>query len=554
MRHHPLSITFVLMLAILLPAVLVPTTAAAFSLEPAPVPVYKSTDMVVAGLGALRDTEGTITLSGVGDGEITSAWLYWNSAYNYKNSSPIETLSFAETTVTGTSLERSYGNCLGDDLFSWSVRADVTALVTGDGDYPIANTFSTDAFIEGASLIVFFDDGNSANDRNVYIYDGNDGNSYPYIQGPTDPPDTWDTTLSNIDYHFGPAEMTLHVAGGELSPDGTIELNGTTFASGQVFDGQSVPLAQTADAGFWDIKSWDISSYLTAGTNTLQLTHELEDDCFSLIVATVSVMPDTTAPELEVTAITSGGIDYTPGEWTNQPVSVTIACTDDSALASGIETSVTTTLSTNGPNQSVASQPCTDLAGNVATPLSVTDIDIDQTAPMIQPLGDQTHDPTSPQGAPVFFTPVVTDTYSSAGNITASCTDQFSNPFSSGSFAPIGMTIITCTATDLAGNSASESFTVTVRSVGSLWEELRAMIIALDLASSTERTLLTQATIGEASSNAGQPGMACLQLSALDMSVKSQESKRRIIRQDAAAIYAQTQQIRNVIGCGGTST
>jgi len=47
--------------------------------------------------------------------------------------------------------------------------------------------------------------------------------------------------------------------------------------------------------------------------------------------------------------------------------------------------------------------------------------------------------------------------------------------------------------------------------------------------------------------------MACVQLASLDLQIKAQESKRRIDRRDAAAIYAQTQQIRNVIGCGGSA-
>jgi|GEM_PF-2019165 len=195
-----------------------------------------------------------------------------------------------------------------------------------------------------------------------------------------------------------------------------------------------------------------------------------------------------------------------------------------------------------------------DILGNAESERSLV-VKVDDTAPVFtQPLADRTLDPTSPDGAQVFFSPTVIDTLSSAGGITTTCVDQFNNPFQSGDIAPVGTTIITCTATDLAGNSNSVGFTVTVRGVGSLWEQLRATIVALDLTSSSERTLLVQTQIAEGLANANQVGLSCVQLSSLDMQIRAQESKRRISRQDAYEIYAQTALIRAVIGCGGSTT
>jgi hypothetical protein len=240
--------------------------------------------------------------------------------------------------------------------------------------------------------------------------------------------------------------------------------------------------------------SWDITSYLTAGDNTLQVTNSGTADCLSLIVATVSVdavVLDTTAPVLGVT-ITSGSMAFTPapGTWANQPVVVTFSCTDETELATGIEPSVTTTLSTDGQNLSVASPPCEDAAGNVATPQTVTNINIDQTGPVFVPIDDLTLTPTSPNGAPVIFIPAVTDALSSAGGLTATCVDQTSAPFTSGQIAPVGTTTITCTATDLAGNTSIESFVVNVGDPSDLLAKLRADTITRVTNPAAERALV----------------------------------------------------------------
>ena len=117
-------------------------------------------------------------------------------------------------------------------------------------------------------------------------------------------------------------------------------------------------------------------------------------------------------------------------------------------------------------------------------------IRIDQTAPTIQSIDNQNLDPTGPSGAPVFFTPVATDALSSAVGLTTTCVDQDNQPLVSGQTAPIGMTTITCSATDRAGNTATTSFTVTVRSAADLLAQLRADTITYVTNPPAERALL----------------------------------------------------------------
>ena len=536
----------------MLPVVLVPGTASATPLAPGPQPVTSNTDIVTAGLGGLYGAGGgTLTLSGVRAGTVTSAWLYWSGPTASSDPNVNATISFAGTAITGANIGVAAANCFGGSgiINSQAYRADVTALVSGDGAYAIANT-TKDGLVaraDGASLIVFFGDGNAGNDRRVYLYEGNDSNE----PSTNEPAFTWDATLDGIEYSSGDAQLTLHVANGQAGDnDGTFELDGVTFASGTAFQGTSVPSA-TPTLGLWDIQSWDITPSLQAGTNTLALTHALVTDCLGLIVTTVSVVaPDETAPTLDVT-ITSGGVTYIPGTWANQPVIVTFSCTDEGELAAGIEPVTTTTLSTDGVDQQVASPPCEDAAGNVATPVTVTDIDIDQTAPAIAPIANQILDPTSPDGAPVFFDTVVSDNLTPTGQLVVSCVDQSAQSFVSGQTAPFGTTTITCTVTDLAGNAATTSFTVSVVSVGDLFDRLRAQINVTSTGTAQQRQMLLHVDIAEPLTDRA-PQLSCLQLTRLDLYIRSQVSRRRITTGDANLLYAETQAIRMALGCDGT--
>lgn len=96
-----------------------------------------------------------------------------------------------------------------------------------------------------------------------------------------------------------------------------------------------------------------------------------------------------------------------------------------------------------------------DSAGQVATGgFTVTVRDI--TAPVLTLPANQTLAATDAAGAIVNFTATAVDAVT--GPVPVDCTPL------SGSMFPIGVTLVTCTATDGAGNTTSGSFTVTVTS------------------------------------------------------------------------------------------
>jgi hypothetical protein len=87
-------------------------------------------------------------------------------------------------------------------------------------------------------------------------------------------------------------------------------------------------------------------------------------------------------------------------------------------------------------------------------------LNYDATAPTIS-IADITAEATSPSGASVTFSPTVDDATSGVESTVCTLADQ--TVVASGATFPLGQTSVTCTVTDVAGNTASDSFTVTVR-------------------------------------------------------------------------------------------
>lgn len=259
------------------------------------------TDFTSAGVGGLRNVgSGVIALSGV-SGTVTKAFLYWQGETNSTTDvgNPITVNS---TSVTGTDIGYSNDNCWGYSN-SQAYRADVTSLVksTGNGNYNLSGFGAMNP--NGASLIVFFDDGNTSNDRDVVLFDGNDSNE-PFggipgnLNAPSDPIG-WDVTLPGINYSSGSAHIEMHVADGQAYPDDQLVLNNSVLVpAGAVFDGNTVPSANNGpsnNGSLWDIRSFDITSFLSPGSNTLHLTTGVNGDCLGLIVTLID-LPAGTAP------------------------------------------------------------------------------------------------------------------------------------------------------------------------------------------------------------------------------------------------------------------
>jgi hypothetical protein len=260
------------------------------------------TDYVSAGVGGMRNVgSGTIALAGV-SGSVTKAYLYWHGITN-STTDVGNPITVNATTVTGTNIGVSNDNCWLTNN-SQAYRADVTAMVqaTGNGNYALSGFGSLNP--NGASLIVFFNDGNYTNNRDVVLFDGNDSNvPFAGIAGnPNAPADPvgWNVLLSGINYTSGSANMQLHVADGQTFPDAPLLINTLPFVAGPaIFQGNSVPggAGPSGNGNLWDIKTYSVTSFLSPGPNNLNMTTGLltPGDCLGLIVALVD-LPTGSAP------------------------------------------------------------------------------------------------------------------------------------------------------------------------------------------------------------------------------------------------------------------
>lgn len=249
------------------------------------------TDFTAAGVGMRNTGTGTISLSGI-SGTVTEAYLYWHGLTNTTNSNVIADVTFNGTGISGSFLGISSDNCWGF-ANSMAYRANVTALVTGNGNYSLTNFLKTGANINGASLIVFFNDGNGANNRDVVMFNGNDSN----ISNSYDA-DGWNITLAGINYSSGQANAQFHVGDGQTFGDAAIVANSTTLVpAGGVFQGDSVPdFGTNGNGGLWDIKDFNVTSLLNPGLNTLNIQSGLNSDCLACMLIAID-LPAGAAPE-----------------------------------------------------------------------------------------------------------------------------------------------------------------------------------------------------------------------------------------------------------------
>ena len=113
---------------------------------------------------------------------------------------------------------------------------------------------------------------------------------------------------------------------------------------------------------------------------------------------------------------------------------------------------------TNGTTYTLTAR-MTDAADNQSAVSSFT-LTEDTTPPTLTPVANQTHEATGPGGAAAAFSATVTDIVD--GTDSVMFTDG-STVVHSGDTFGLGTHIITASATDAAGNTASETFTITVQ-------------------------------------------------------------------------------------------
>jgi subtilisin-like proprotein convertase family protein len=287
------------------------------------------TDWTSAGISGVSNSgAGNINLTGI-SGSIRRALLYWHGidrsgaqgVYDNQN------VSINGVGVTGTSLGDATTNCWGPGS-SRAFRADVTAQVTGNGTYTISGMSAGNGHSgNGASLVVVYDDGNPANNRDLVFFEGNDSNN---PEGRPGEDDGWNATLAGIIYGGGAVNAELHVGDGQTFTDNTLTFSSTAGVvsvpdSTQLWDGNTVPSAGGSRAGnglLWDIHTFDLSNAFGApGPATLTVSGQLPTeggDCLGLVLLLMDLeagsAPPTPTPTATVSASPSPGdcTEYAP--------------------------------------------------------------------------------------------------------------------------------------------------------------------------------------------------------------------------------------------------
>jgi hypothetical protein len=259
-------------------------------------PLVQNTDFALFGVSGLRGTgTGIVTVSGV-SGTVTRAILLWHGITN--TTTPLSpngsiTGTSSATALIGSIIGQSDNNCWGATE-SQAFRTELASgVIPGNGTYTLSNFRNAPQFDpNGASLLVFFDDGNAANNRDIAVFWGNDSN-VPNVYDALG----WSATLSGINYSGGAANATLIVSDGQSFGVSGQPLN---INSGSVplpaFSGNTLPLAPgstVTDGGLWDHHTISVTSFLTPGPNVLALSAPIVEppttptsrdaDCVSLI-------------------------------------------------------------------------------------------------------------------------------------------------------------------------------------------------------------------------------------------------------------------------------
>ena len=219
----------------------------------------------------VRNMTGTLVLTDVPTGaSIEQAWLYWSTWLEADNDP-----TFAGQALTGTQIGTSADTGWSAGASSFAFRADVTALVSGNGNYLLealqSSPLNGDA--NGAGLLVVYSDPNAATSATIVVSDG----ARTWCANGAFSEDFAGFTLPETPTA---ATFGLHVADGQAM-SGMVQLFDSTLVFGTL---STTATFDANDGGMWDRDTFDVLAELDASSTTASWTYQNDgNDCVQFV-------------------------------------------------------------------------------------------------------------------------------------------------------------------------------------------------------------------------------------------------------------------------------
>lgn len=326
----------------------------------------------VAGGADVPVTQRTLAIAGIPAGAtVRHAYLYWDTYGGTDDSVTMNGIA-----IQGTAIGTSGPTCWnGPGVLAAgsnnAYRADVTALVNGNGDYVVAGLLSSSGGnqsntlpdAQGASLVVIYADPTSDQDTTVAVTNG-----AVSLSGVSQTVSTM--VIPAVPIAPTHANLLLLVGDGQgVLADGALQVNGTTLNSQHVGAGHFPGF----DGNYWDNYNLDITGKVRAGDTTLVWKNTFSADCLVFVAAVASY----TVPAQSGAGPECGGATTTTGVSTTSTSTLPGSTSTSTSTLAGATTTTfagqTSTTTTTLPAGAEVCTNCLDDDGDGLTDLEDPD-------------------------------------------------------------------------------------------------------------------------------------------------------------------------------------